>query len=116
MDVLSASDGEKERVRQHKVTPDKRFHYRYTASDLMWECAQLLPDNDPLLASALYLGGDWHRNRDSEYADKFYQALVRRCAKLPIGQQADQKRWFPTTAPAAPQVEIKDGQAVEYSY
>lgn len=79
--------------------PDKRFHYRYVASDLMWECAKLLPDNDPLLAQALYQGGTLIENRDPKSADKFYKALVRRCPKLPIGQEADRLRWFPKTPP-----------------
>ena len=101
--ALSGSTGERKRVAQVAVKPEKRFHYRFTASDLMWECAKLLPDNDPLTAAALYLGGNWHRNSDDDaYADRFYQALVRRCSKLPIGKAADTARWFPpgTTTPA----------------
>ncbi|MCP4645122.1 MAG: hypothetical protein GY851_32070 [bacterium] len=86
---------EAKRYRAHAPTPDKRFHYRYKAADLMWECAKLLPDNDPMTAKALYTGGMYIAKRDPEAADKFYKALVRRCRKLPIGQQADEARWFP---------------------
>ena len=97
--ALSASDDELKRVDAHAPEPNERFHYRRLASELMWECAQLLPDNDPLTAKALYYGGIWHRSRDNTYADRFYKSLVRRCRKLPFGQEADRLRWFPKNPP-----------------
>lgn len=75
-------------------SPDKRFHYRYQASDLMMRCAELLPDNDVLTAKALYYGGLYLRS-DPAAADRFYKALVRRNPNLEIARQADQLRWFP---------------------
>ncbi|MCP4645123.1 MAG: hypothetical protein GY851_32075 [bacterium] len=86
---------EAKRYRKHAPTPDKRFHYRYRAADLMWECAKLSPNNDPMTAEALYTGGMYIAKDDPKAADKFYKALVRRCRKLPIGQQTDEARWFP---------------------
>jgi tetratricopeptide (TPR) repeat protein len=83
------------RVAQSAAQPGKRFHYRYTAAELMWQSAALLPDNDPSTAEALYLGGTWLQNRDPEAADRFYKALVRRNPNLLIAQQADKLRWFP---------------------
>lgn len=75
--------------------PNTRFHYRYLAADLMWEAAQLLPDNDPLTATALYEGGTFLKNRDPKAADRFYKALVRRNPNLAVAQQANKLRWFP---------------------
>jgi hypothetical protein len=94
-----ASQDEIERYHANAPRPEKRFHYRYQAADLMWECARLLPDNDELTARALYHGGTWLKTRDPQAADRFYKALVRRCRKLPIGQEADQLRWFPPDPP-----------------
>lgn len=93
--VLSAGKDEKERAARHAPRPEERFHYRYIAADLMWQAAKWLPDNDPLLAQALYEGGMCIAQRDPGAADKFYKALVRRCGRLPIGQEADRRKWFP---------------------
>jgi len=90
-----ASEDERNRVQQSLPTPMKRFHYRYTAADLMWEAAMMLPKNDVLGAKALYLGGKYLKGRDPEAADKFYKNLVRRNPNLEIAQQADKLRWFP---------------------
>lgn len=93
--VLSAREDEKQRAARHAPRPEERFHYRYIAADLMWQAAKRLPDNDPLLAQALYEGGMCIAQRDPGAADKFYKALVRRCGRLPIGQEADRRKWFP---------------------
>lgn len=93
--VLSAGKDEKQRAARHAPRPEERFHYRYIAADLMWQAAKWLPDNDPLLAQALYEGGMCIAQRDPGAADKFYKALVRRCGRLPIGQEADRRKWFP---------------------
>ena len=83
------------RFQASAVTPPHRFHYRYQAADLMWQCADMLPNNDILAAHALYLGGLYLEKRDRKSADKFYKALVRRNPNLLIAQQADKLRWFP---------------------
>jgi hypothetical protein len=98
-EVLSASDDELQRASAHAPEPDKRFHYRYAASELMWHAAEYLPDNDLKCASALYWGGVYLENRDPQAADKFYKALVWRNLNLPYAQAADQKRWFPAKPP-----------------
>jgi hypothetical protein len=95
MEPLLASDGELERVEAHRVRPDRRFHYRSLASQMMWTSACMLPDNDPRTAKALYLGGTYLKRKYPMEADRFYKALVNRCRKLPIGQEADRLRWFP---------------------
>jgi len=93
--ALLASEDEKARAIKQRAAPFERFHYRYLAADLMWECAQLLPDNDILTAKALYYGGTWLAKRDPKAADRFYKALVRRNKQLEIGKQAELKKWFP---------------------
>jgi len=96
--ALIPSRAELQRFKAHSAShPEQRFHYRYYAADLMWECASLLPDNQELTAKALYYGGTFIADRDPKAADRFYKALVRRCRKLPIAQQADLLRWFPAS-------------------
>ena len=103
-DSLPATPDEIARRAANAAKPLKRYHYRHIAADLMWQCAQLLPDNDPLMAKALHKGGLYLENRDPKAADRFYKALVRRNPKLAIAQEADRLRWFPkefTDAPAS---------------
>ncbi|MCC6490425.1 MAG: hypothetical protein IT364_23270 [Candidatus Hydrogenedentes bacterium] len=82
-----------QRLRDSRETPSER-EYRYMAADYMWRAAELLPDNDPLTAEALYLGGTYLK-KDPKAADRFYKALVRRNPNRLIAQQANQRRWFP---------------------
>lgn len=82
------------RAKQHAIRYPYRFHYRYAAADLAWEAAKSLPDNDPQLAFLYHTAGLWIANRDPKAADRFYQALVKRCSKTAEGQAADAKRWF----------------------
>ncbi len=94
--ALTASEQEKERVKQYAPSPNRRFHYRKTAIDLMWQAAKLAPDNDPFTARALYKGGQYAIGiHDFEEADKFYKSLVKRCGNLPIGQAAQKANWLP---------------------
>jgi len=93
--ILAASTDELQRATAQHPEPEKRFHYRYQAASLAWEAAKLLPDNSDETARVLCTAGSWLKHRDPETADFFYKALVRRCRKTTIGQQADQMRWFP---------------------
>lgn len=88
-----ASD-EISRTKRYALPPVPRFHYRYAAADLAWQAAKSLPANHPLLARLYNTAGQWVANADPKSADRFYQAMVRRCAKTPEGQAADAKRWF----------------------
>lgn len=83
------------RASPRQVDPEKRFHYRWQAAALAWEAAQLMPDNSDDTARVLCTAGTWLKDRDPQAADKFYKALVRRCRKTAIGNQADKMRWFP---------------------
>ncbi len=84
------------RLKQYGQAPaERRFHYRYVAAELGWQAALLLPDNDEKTAEILRVSGLWLAGRDPKAADRFYQALVSRNAALPIGQEAEKKRWFP---------------------
>lgn len=101
--ALGPTGDERARVTRSAPTPNTRFHYRTTAAELMWQCGERLPDNDPLLARALWEGGVYLKDRDPKAADRFYKALVNRCRKLPIGQEADRLRWFPKEPPPLPE-------------
>ena len=92
---LRVTDDEVARRMATAAVPYRRFHYRYIAADMMWRCAQMLPNNDPLCAEALYLGGTYLQNRDPLSADKFYKALVQRNRNFAIAWRADELKWFP---------------------
>lgn len=98
--VLSASDDERRRVRQSAPEPNRRFHYRYIAADLLWKCAEVLPNNDPETMHALWTGGSYLKLRDPAAANRFYRALVWRNLNMPYAQRADRLRWFPQDPPS----------------
>ncbi len=89
------SDDELGRIAAHRVDPEKRFHYRYTAAEHAWQAAALLPDNSDRTAQILCTAGTWLKNRDPDAADRFYKALVLRCRGTELGRRADEVRWFP---------------------
>jgi hypothetical protein len=93
--VLTASKDELLRCKQHKTDPEARYHYRYQAAFISWEAARLMPNNSEETAKALWSAGVWLKNRDPQTADIFYKALVRRCRKTALGEEADRIRWFP---------------------
>lgn len=82
------------RMRRFSVQKMRRFHYRYAAADLAWESARALPANHPLLGRLYNTAGQWLSPSDPKAADRFYQAMVRRCAGTPEGQAAEASRWF----------------------
>jgi hypothetical protein len=86
---------ERQRVARSAPAPYHRYHYRYTAADLAWRAAALMPDQSEHTAQVLATAGAWLKNRDPKAADRFYKALVRRCGRTPLGQAADKLRWFP---------------------
>lgn len=92
--TFQAGAAERERLRKHAITPEKRFHYRYRAADIAWEAARLMPDNDRRLAEMLDLAGRWLAPRDEKAADRFYQALEKRCSETEIGRRAVAQHWF----------------------
>ncbi|MEP6810909.1 MAG: hypothetical protein ABI992_11755, partial [Chthoniobacterales bacterium] len=63
----------------------------------------LLPDNDPHTAEVLNSSGSWLKNRDEKAADRFYQAIERRCAKTDLGREAIKHHWFVETPEAQPE-------------
>ncbi|HOD94353.1 MAG TPA: hypothetical protein PK480_01535 [Candidatus Hydrogenedentes bacterium] len=92
-DLLS-DDGLK-RMDASRNVCGRQYSFRFIASDLMKEAAELLPDNDPLTAKALFLGGTYLKARYPKEADFFYKALIRRNPNLKIAKQADELKWFP---------------------
>jgi hypothetical protein len=93
--LLRASDDELRRASQPPADPDTRYHYRFVAAAIAWQAALLMPDNSDATARVLCEAGTWIKYLDPQRADPFYKALVRRCRKTAIGDQADKMRWFP---------------------
>jgi hypothetical protein len=98
--LTAASADEQARAARHLLRPERRFHYRFVAADLAWRAAALMPDQDPRTAKVLWSAGSWLKERAPKDADRFYKALVRRCGRTPLGQEADRLRWFPAVDPA----------------
>lgn len=100
INVLVASEDERDRYRHNAPQPNRRFHYRYTAADLMWQSALNLPDNDIETMRALYTGGKYLLSMDDYLAaNRFYRSLVWRNLNMPYAQLADRQRWFPNNPP-----------------
>lgn len=98
--TLAPSEDELRRFRESAPQPNHRFHYRYTAADLMWQSALNLPDNDIETMRALYTGGKYLLSMDDyRAANKFYRSLVWRNLNMPYAQLADRQRWFPNNPP-----------------
>lgn len=97
--IAPISADEKGRVDAAAPVPDKRWHYRYIAADHAWQAVQLMPNNTDLLARRLIEAASWIKAQDPKAADRFYKALVTRCAGTPLGQAADKLHWFPPLPP-----------------
>lgn len=93
--VLIPSKDELDRYAQNRTDPEIRYHYRYQAAFTAWEGAKLLPNDSDETAKVLWTAGVWLKGRDPKTADIFYKALVRRCRKTALGEEADRIRWFP---------------------
>lgn len=92
--TLPVTAAEHDRLARNTVEPEKRFHYRYTAADLAWRAAKLLPDNSQITADVLNTAGSWLKDRDDKAADRFVQAIERRCPNTDIGRAVLKKHWF----------------------
>src|SRR5438132_1448556 len=57
-------------------SPDKRFHYRYIATQIAWEAFQLMPHDTRESDQVLCETGGWIKYRDPKAGDQFYRALV----------------------------------------
>ncbi len=96
--IFPATDDEKWRTRRYRAAYNHRFHYRFTAADLAWKAAHILPRNAPESAEILCIAGSWLKNKVPKEADRFYKALVRRNPNVPLAQEADKRHWFPEVA------------------
>ncbi len=92
--ILPSTKIERQRLTLSHVEPEKRFHYRYHAANLAWQAAKLMPDQVEQTALVLNTAGSWLKNRDEAAADRFLQAIERRCDKTLIGQEVLKKHWF----------------------
>ncbi len=87
---------ERLRLKQRTDTvPNRRYHYRFVAADLGWEAAALMPDESEATARVLCTAGSWIKIADPDWADRFFQALVRRCGTTKLGAEAARLKWFP---------------------
>jgi hypothetical protein len=92
--LVILSKAEQERVKKHSRPKLRRYFSRYLAADLAWQGAALMPDNDEQTANVLNTAGSWLKLGDIKAADRFYQAIERRCPKTEIGKEAIKRHWF----------------------
>ena len=92
--ALPVSAEEKKRLGATKLNPELRYHYRHVAAGLAWKAALLMPDGAEETADVLNTAGSWLKNKHEKQADRFYQAIERRCSKTEIGKEAVKKHWF----------------------
>ena len=92
---IPATAEERRRLTANSPRPSRRYHYRWVAADLAWRAAALMNDGTEELADVLNTGGTWIKDRDEKAADKFIQAIERRCPRTEIGHaESVLKRWF----------------------
>jgi hypothetical protein len=91
---IPATVAEKQRITTNSPHPTRRYHYRWVAADLAWRAAGLMGDGTEELADVLNTGGGWIKDQDDKGADKFVQAIERRCPHTDIGKAESVKHWF----------------------
>ena len=92
------TETEKKRLKANIAPGLHRYNSGYIAADLGWRAAQLMPDNDEQTAVVLNTSGSWLKKGDDKAADRFYQAIERRCPKTEIGKEAIKRHWFVETS------------------
>lgn len=92
--VPPLASGEQQRLKKNAVPALRRYYSTYLAADLAWRSAALLPDQDEKTADRLNRAGSWLKDGDSAAADRFLQAIERRCWKTELGKEAMKKHWF----------------------
>jgi hypothetical protein len=95
--ILAVTPEEKKRLAATKLNPERRYHYRHVAAGLAWKAALLMPDGAEETADVLNTAGCWLKNKNEKAADRFYQAIERRCSKTEIGKEAVKLHWLPET-------------------
>ena len=95
--VPPVTEAEKKRLKSSIVPAVHHYHADYVAADLAWRATQLMPDNDEQTAKVLNTAGSWLKKNDDKGADRFYQAIERRCPRTEIGKEAIKRHWFVET-------------------
>jgi hypothetical protein len=103
---LPATAAEVARAQSNRVTPFKRFHYRYRAADLARAAADLLPAGAALRAGMLVTAGQWLALRDPAAAQPFYRSLIACCGATDLGRAAQRLRWLPKADTCDPATEL----------
>ena len=75
------SKQELNRLKQNRVHPEVRFHYRVIAAALAMRAAALMPDNTEELADVIVQAGHWVGNDDAgrKIRDGYHNLLEKRC-------------------------------------
>ncbi len=99
------TDAERKRYAGTEAKPDRRYHYRYVASRMANEAADLLPERSQAFAAVLCKNALWLGNREEAAEDRaaVYKRYLNHGAWVPWGAQFGQAcpepefgraRWF----------------------
>jgi tetratricopeptide (TPR) repeat protein len=92
--AIPVSAVEKKRLAATKLAFEKRYHYRHIAAGLAWKAAALMPDQSEETADVLNTAGNWLKGLYPKEADRFVQAIEKRCYKTKTGIEIMEKHWF----------------------
>jgi len=90
----SVSAVEMERLQDHAILPDIRYHYRIIATKLALRAAAFMNDNTEELADALNRAGRWSQDRDDKLANHCYDLIEKRCPQTKLGREVLANHWF----------------------
>ncbi len=76
---------ERERFTSSTAKPNKRFHYRYIATQLAEQAADALPARSQAFAAVLCRATHWTINREPEMGIKIYKRYLNQGAYVPWG-------------------------------
>ncbi len=88
------SKQELQRLKQNRINPEIRFHYRVIAGALAMRAAALLPDGSEELADTINQAGLWVKDRDQKVADRYFLVVAQRCPSTELGRAMLKKRSF----------------------
>ena len=87
------TEDEISRIKKHYIRISPVNTTTRHVAELYYRAAMLLPKGDKQAAKLFWKAGDLTRT-DSQVADKYYQALIKRCFNTELAQACDQIRWF----------------------
>jgi hypothetical protein len=84
--VVSAD--EHARLARTAPTDGRLYHHDFEAADLAWSAAELMPDESEETAEWLREAASWIEEKDPKSAERFHDAILKRCGTTALGREA----------------------------